>query len=352
MNARGSVEEGGVRNCDHLYQLASASAAPARQMSSLRAGIVAIPSGYCNPVSECKIETAITIRAAAEAWFALMIPVNGSTRLYAIIGDPLSHVRTPAVFNQRFREAGIDAVCVPLHFRADGLRAAFAALKALVNLDGFIVTAPHKQAAVALCDDVVGEAKLVGALNTVRRSADGRLVGDLFDGTGFVGGLRARGWEPAGRRVFILGAGGAASALAFALARAGARSITLHNRSASKAQDLARRLHSAYPACDVRAGPRDPRDHDLAINATPLGIAPGDPLPFDVSGLPPEAVVADLIMIPELTPLLASAQQRGCLVHYGRHMLDCQLELMFGFLQRDERRHDAAGPPGGDRAGP
>ena len=274
-----------------------------------------------------------------------MSGIVGSTRLYAIVGDPIAHVRTPMVFNERFRASGTDAVCVPMHFTLPDLSAAFAALRALQNMDGFIVTAPHKREAAALCDEVVGEGRLVGAVNTVRRDSGGRLVGDLFDGSGFVQGLRERGRDPAGRRVFMMGAGGAGNALAFALARAGVGALTLHNRTSARAEDLARRLRAAYPECDVRVGPRDASGHDIAVNATSVGLAPGDPPPFDVAALPAATLIAEVIMIPETTPLLAAAQARGCPIHFGRHMLDCQVDLMFRFM--DAGRSPGAGPRGG-----
>jgi shikimate dehydrogenase len=260
------------------------------------------------------------------------VNVSGKARLYAIVGDPIAHVRVPAVFNARFAERGLDAACVPLHVSAAGFAAAVAGLRALQNLDGFVVTAPHKHAIVALCDEVVGEGRLVGAVNAVRRAPDGRLVGDLFDGQGFVAGLRAAGHAPQGKRVFVAGAGGAASAVAFALARAGVAAITIHNRTAPRAEALARKLQAAYPSCDVRAGGADPAGHDLAVNATSVGLEPGDPLPIDVSRLAPATVVAEVLMKPEKTPLLVAAERRGCPIHLGRHMLDRQVDLMFEFF--------------------
>jgi shikimate dehydrogenase len=260
------------------------------------------------------------------------VTITGKARLYAIVGDPIAHVRVPTVYNARFAERGIDAVCVPLHVSAGGLADAIGGLRALGNLDGFVVTAPHKHRMVELCDEVAGEGRLVGAVNAVRREASGRLVGDLFDGQGFVAGLRASGYEPRGKRVFVVGAGGAASAVSFALARAGAAAITIHNRTAPRAEALAKRLHAAYPACDVRAGPNEPVGHELAVNATAAGLAPGDPLPFDVSGLPRTTVVAEVLMKPEKTALLEAAERHGCPIHFGRHMLDRQVDLMFDFF--------------------
>lgn len=258
--------------------------------------------------------------------------ITGKARLYAIVGDPIAHVRVPAVYNARFAQRGLDAVCVPLHVSAAGLAAAIGGLRALQNLDGFVVTAPHKHAMVDLCDEVGAEGRLVGAVNAVRRAADGRLAGELFDGQGFVAGLRAAGHAPRGKRAFVAGAGGAASAVAFALARTGVAAITIHNRTAARAEALARKLRAAYPSCDVRTGPADPAGHDLAVNATSVGLEPGDPLPFDVSALSRTTVVAEVLMKPEKTPLLVAAEHRGCPIHLGRHMLDSQVELMFEFF--------------------
>lgn len=258
--------------------------------------------------------------------------ITGNARLYAIVGDPVAHVRVPAVFNARFAERGTDAACVPLHVTAAGLAAAIGGLRALRNLDGFVVTAPHKHAMAALCDEVIGEGRLVGAVNAVRRTAAGRLVGDLFDGQGFVAGLRAAGHPPLGKRAFVAGAGGAASAVCFALAGAGVAAITIHNRTASRAEALARKLRAAHPACDARAGAADPAGHDLAVNATSVGLEPGDPLPFDVSALARTTVVAEVLMKPERTPLLVAAERHGCPIHLGRHMLDRQVDLMFEFF--------------------
>jgi shikimate dehydrogenase len=248
--------------------------------------------------------------------------ITGKTQLYGIIGHPIGHVRVPMVFNERFERDGIDAVSLPLDSRPENFAAAVRGLQALENLRGFIVTAPHKQAMVALCDEVVGEAKLVGAVNTVRREADGRLVGELFDGLGFV----------RGRRVFLYGAGGAGNALAFALAGAGAAALTLHNRTAARAEDLARRLHAAYPRCDVKVGPKDASGHDIAANATSVGLAEADPPSFALDGVSTDTVIAEVIMKPERTTLIRTADALGHPTQQGRHMLDLQMDLMFEFM--------------------
>lgn len=258
--------------------------------------------------------------------------ITGRTRLYGIIGHPVGHVRVPMSFNDRFARDGIDGVSLPFDARPEHFTAAVRGLQALENVGGFVVTAPHKQAMVALCDEVVGEGRLVGAVNTVRREPDGRLVGDLFDGRGYVQGLLAHGHEVAGKRVFLYGAGGAGNAVAFALARAGVASITIHNRTASRAQDLARRVAAAYPACEVRVGPKDPRGFDIAANATSVGLADGE-LSFDVSELTAATLVTEVIMKPEKTALILAAEARGLRAQQGKHMLDYQMDLIFDFMR-------------------
>jgi shikimate dehydrogenase len=261
-----------------------------------------------------------------------MSEITGRTRLFGIVADPIDHVRTPQVFNARFAALGADAVLVPFHVPASLLGDAFEGFRAMRNLGGFVVTVPHKSAAVALCDEVTEAARAVGAVNTIRRAPDGRLRGEIFDGAGFVAGLRSQGIEPAGKRVYLAGAGGAANAIAFSLALAGVARLTVANRTASKAEDLLARLGAHFPGLDLGLGERAPAGHDLVVNATSLGLAPLDALPLDVEGLLPDQIVAEIIMKPEQTPLLVEAARRGCRVHLGRHMLDCQIELMARFM--------------------
>jgi shikimate dehydrogenase len=258
--------------------------------------------------------------------------ITGKTHLYGIIGHPIGHVRVPMTFNERFARDGIDAVSLPFDAAPERFADAIRGLRALENLGGFVVTAPHKQAMVALCDEVVGEAKLVGAVNTVRRDPDGRLIGDLFDGQGFVRGLLAHGHVLAGKRVFLNGAGGAGNAVAFALARAGVAAITIHNRTEARAADLVQRLARAYPKCTVATGPKDARGFDIAANATSVGLK-DDELSFDVSALTPSTLVAEVIMKPEKTALILAAEARGCPAQQGKHMLDYQMDLMFEFMR-------------------
>ena len=258
--------------------------------------------------------------------------ITGTTRLYCIIGDPIAHVRTPMAFDEYFAARKIDAVCVPVQIGRDDLPRGWAGLKSIVNMDGFIVTAPHKAEAAQLCDALEGDGVHTKVVNTVRREADGSFTGTLLDGRGFVRGLLSHGHEVQGRRFYLAGAGGAGTALSFALAHSGAAAITLHNRTRSKAEALAAAVAKAYPSCAIKVGTADASGHDIAINATSLGLKPDDGHSFDLASVDPTALVAEVVMKPDMTPLLIAAEKRGHRIHFGIHMLNSQLELMMQFL--------------------
>ncbi len=145
-------------------------------------------------------------------------------------------------------------------------------------------------------------------------------------------GLTSHGHEVKGRRFYIAGAGGAGTALSYALADSGAAALTIHNRTQWKAENLVAGVKKAFPACDVRLGTADANGHDIVVNATSLGLKPDDPLSFDLASADPKALVAEVVMKPEMTPLLIAAEQRGHAIHFGTHMLNGQLELMMRFL--------------------
>ena len=261
-----------------------------------------------------------------------MQPISGNTKVFGILADPIHHVKTPQAINRLFESSGFDGVMVPLHVRPDALAATLQALRCIQNLEGFVVTVPHKTAVVALCDELTVEARLVGAVNVVRRTPDGRLIGAILDGDGFVQGLRNAGIDAAGRSAYLVGAGGAASAIAFALAKVGVSRLTVANRSVEKAKALLDRVSIAFPGVPLAVGSDDPSGHELVINGTSLGLRPGDALPLDAKRLVARQIVAEIIMEPEQTPLLAAAAAAGCRTHPGAPMLEGQVQLMAAFM--------------------
>ncbi|MGF6767608.1 shikimate dehydrogenase [Paraburkholderia sp. GAS199] len=258
--------------------------------------------------------------------------INGNTRVIVLMAWPASHVRTPAFFNAICRAREINAVMVPWAVSPERLAQAWEGLRYVDNLAGIVLTIPHKQTAAKLCDTLEGDAALLEVVNTVRRNADGTFTGRMYDGVGFVAGMLAKGIVLTGKRVLLLGAGGAAMAIALALARQDVATLTIANRSAQKAGLLAEAVTGEVPHAIVQTGSADPSGHDIVINATSLGLKPGDALPCDVSRLERGMVVADVIMQPAVTPLLVAAAGRGMRIHEGEHMVVPQLELFEQFL--------------------
>ena len=258
--------------------------------------------------------------------------ITGHTKLLPIVADPIGHVRTPEIFNAHLARIGVDAVVVPVHAKSDALGTVVNGLRAIESIAAIIVTIPHKIAIVALCDELHPSARLMGAVNIVRRDGDGRLVGANFDGTGMVWALEAQLGPVAGRRAYVAGAGGVARAIAFALAQAGVAQLAIHNRSAGKADALIDAVRRSFPNVAAVRGDDRPADCDIAVNGTSLGLEHDDPMPFAVDALPATAAVAEVVMNPPMTPLLTRAAARGLRIVKGDAMLNCQLEAWVQFL--------------------
>lgn len=264
--------------------------------------------------------------------------LSGAARLAGVIGWPVSHSRSPRLHGFWLAEHGIDGAYVPLAVSPDHLAAAVGALK-LLGFRGANVTIPHKEAVLALCDGVSDEARRIGAVNTLVIGADGRLEGRNTDGFGFLANLRAAlpGWSAAAGPAVLLGAGGAARAIAVALLDSGAPEIRLVNRSRPRAERLAADLgHHRLAVADWEARGAALADATLLVNTTSLGMAGQPPLDLDLAALPPRAVVNDIVYVPLETPLLQTARTRGHAVVDGIGMLLHQarpgFEAWFGLL--------------------
>ena len=219
-----------------------------------------------------------------------------------------------------------------MHVTAADLAAAVDGLKRWRNLAGIVVTMPHKEAMLGFADEVFETGRLVGAVNALRPVAGGRWEADMFDGHGFVGGLEAQGQSARGRRVALLGAGGAGAAIAAALAGAGAATIAVHDLDAAKADHLVATLRRAFPAVGVSVAPPDLARDDLLVNATPLGMNANDPLPWDLTGLRPGSIIGDVTTKPDTPPFVAEAERRGAPVVRGRDMHEGQVRALGAFF--------------------
>jgi shikimate dehydrogenase len=258
--------------------------------------------------------------------------IDGKTTLLAHIGYPTESFKAPLIYNPWFDRAGINAVVVPMAVTADDYPQVLAALFKLKNIRGALVTMPHKVATVPLLDETSAAVKIAGSCNAILLRPDGTLLGDMFDGAGFTRGLKRKGFALAGASCLVVGAGGVGSAIAASLAAEGVASITLCDKVVAAAEGLVGRVVAHYP--DVRAGvgTSDPAGYDLVVNATPLGMQAGDPLPFDPARLSPLTFVGEVVMKQEMTPLLQAAQERGCRFQVGTDMLFEQIPAYLEFF--------------------
>jgi shikimate dehydrogenase len=236
------------------------------------------------------------------------------------------------IYNPWFDKRGINAAVIPLGVKSEDFGAAFPEICRFTNFHGALITMPHKIAVIGLIDEVSTAVKVAGSCNAVRRNAEGRLVGDMFDGEGFVRGMARHGRSLNGKTVLVVGSGGVGSAIAASSAAAGAAEIGVYDMSAAAMEALAGRLRRSYPQLKVATGTNDPAGFDVVVNATPLGMKPGDPMPVDVARLKPSTYVGEVVMKQETTPFLAAARARGCETQVGIDMLFEQIPAYLEFF--------------------
>jgi shikimate dehydrogenase len=247
--------------------------------------------------------------------------IDGNTELIAHIGFPTHSFKSPLIYNPYFEQEGINAVVVPMGCQAEHYPAFLKSVFQLTNIRGALITMPHKVSTVDLLDHVTPNVKVAGACNAVKLDQQGRLVGDMFDGAGFVRGVKRKGFDLTGKRALVVGTGGVGSAIAASLAAENIKSISLFDVNTASFEGLAQRLKQEYPHIEVETGSNDPDGHDLLVNATPMGMNEGDPLPMDVSRISPKAFVGEVVMRTEMTAFLLAAKSRGCQVQVGSDML-------------------------------
>lgn len=261
-----------------------------------------------------------------------MLPVTGKTAILMLLADPVDHVVGNAMLNERFQEMGIDAHVFPVQVSSDALEPVLSSARQMGNLAGLGVTIPHKQHAAVLLDHVTDRARQIGAVNIIRRDPDGSLTGENVDGAGFLRGLADSDIDPRDMRVVLLGAGGAGRAIAFAMAAAGVRELTIVNRTQDRAVSLAAAIGRDFPRCKATGvGQPEMSEPDMIINATALGMADGDALPVDPALFDSPLIVVEAIMKPPVTPMLAKAKAYGHRVVQGDQMMRGQIDAAIDF---------------------
>ena len=260
-----------------------------------------------------------------------MISISGTTRVFPVIGWPVEQVKAPAIYNAYFAKHNIDAVCVPMRVAPAHYAAFVKSLMSAPNVGGICVAIPHKAATITVADFTTDAALAAGTANAIFRDREGRIVADLIDGEGFVRALDVTtaldGFDYPNHSALIVGCGGVGSAIAASLAARGIAHLGLVDIDAAVVAGLAERLRAHYPATVITTGDADETGYDLLVNGTPLGMNPGDRMPFSLERAKPSAVVADCGMKTENTELLRVAAERGHRVQKGKEMLFEQAPL-------------------------
>jgi shikimate dehydrogenase len=259
--------------------------------------------------------------------------LDGETRLFPIIGDPIKFVKSPGQLTWGFEARGHNALCLPMQVAKDDLNAVMHALTLTGNVDGLLVTMPHKFSAFTYCSTTSDTAGLLGAVSVMRRNADGTWHGDMLDGRAFVKAQIDHGARTKDSRALLLGAGAAGSAIAIALLEAGVGELIIHDADESRAARL-NGLVAELARGSSRVGPADPAQCTLVFNATPMGLADNDPLPVSGDLLDSSMFVGDVIAGHGVTPLLMAARSAGCKTANGVQMVDAVQEMMLDFLLR------------------
>ena len=262
------------------------------------------------------------------------IKIDGQTSLIAHLGVPTFSFRSPAIYNPWFASKGINCVVVPMGCETDNFPRLLPELFALRNIVGALITMPHKQSVMSLLADVSEAVKICGACNAVKKDAQGRLVGDMFDGEGFTRGLKSKGHSIVGKSALVIGCGGVGSAIAASLGKEGVARLNLYDPNSASADNLAKRLRQSYSKLTVQTGTNSTAGHDILVNASPLGMKDEDPLPMDLSQAKSSAFVGEVVLSREITPLLAQARAKGMTIQVGTDMLFEQIPAYleyFGF---------------------
>ena len=257
--------------------------------------------------------------------------LNGETRLYPIIGDPIAQVRSPQYLSAILAARGENAIVPPMHLHPDDVAAAMQTFRQIRNLGGLLVTIPHKIAALAHCDAVSERATFIGSVNVIHKTADGRLIGDNVDGLGYLDGIEKRGFSVDGKRALLVGVGGAGSAVAYEILARGASHLEIADLAIERRDAVIAALQARFPG-RVSAGSDDPSGVDLVANVSPCGMRESDPYPADPSLMNKNQFVADSITRPEVTPMLIAARELGCNTMTGAGMFDAEAERLVDFL--------------------
>ena len=258
--------------------------------------------------------------------------VNGKTRVYGIVGDPIEQVRSPEMVTWEMQKRDHNAVLIPMHIARDEFDTVMPQIMRMRNLDGLIFTIPFKAQAIALAKTLGPQASQIGAINALKKHSNGAWSGEIFDGIGCVEAFKQRGITLQDKRLQLIGLGGAGSAICVALAYEKPKLLRLFDINAQTTERMAKMVNTISPQTVVEVGLPLAEGIDILLNASPVGMLNDARLPLAVQQFKKELIVFDAIVMPENTPLLSLAQDCGCQVVRGREMMLGQISKIVDYF--------------------
>ena len=264
--------------------------------------------------------------------------IQGSTELVAIVGSPVAQVKSPENFNRWFADHQQNVAMLAIDLAQPALDDFLQTLRGWQNLRGCVVTVPYKQMLASRLDSVSERSAALRSVNVIRREPDGRLVGDIVDGEGFLNAARKQGFNPKNKQALVIGTGGVGSAIAYSLCQAGVSHLVISDISHERVEVLGELLRSTFPESVISTTPASLEHFDLVVNASPVGMgATSDdgPLPLPAAlmeTLSANTLVADVVTSPAVTPFLAFARSLGCPIQTGPQMALAQLGNLGHFI--------------------
>jgi shikimate dehydrogenase len=258
--------------------------------------------------------------------------VNGKTRVYGIVGDPIEQVRSPEMVTWEMQKRDHNAVLIPMHIARDEFDTVIPHIMRMRNLDGLIFTIPFKAQAIALAKTLGPQASQIGAINALKKHSNGAWSGEIFDGMGCVEAFKQRGITLQDKRLQLIGLGGAGSAICVALAYEKPKLLRLFDINAQTTERMAKMVNTISPQTVVEVGLPLAEGIDILLNASPVGMLSDARLPLAVEQFKKELIVFDAIVMPENTPLLSLAQDCGCQVVRGREMMLGQISKIVDYF--------------------
>ena len=258
--------------------------------------------------------------------------VNGKTRVYGIVGDPIEQVRSPEMVTWEIQKRHHNAVLIPMHIARDEFDSVMPHIMRMRNLDGLIFTIPFKAQAIALAKTLGPQASQIGAINALKKHSNGAWSGEIFDGIGCVEAFKQRGITLQDKRLQLIGLGGAGSAICVALAYEKPKLLRLFDINPQTTERMAKMVNTISPQTVVEVGLPLAEGIDILLNASPVGMLNDARLPLAVQQFKKELIVFDAIVMPENTPLLSLAQDCGCQVVRGREMMLGQISKIVDYF--------------------